>query len=44
MADQIRVDHQVLQTFTADMFRAAELNQEDAAFYAQIAAHQSDQA
>jgi len=35
MVDQIRVDHQVLQTFTADMFRAAELNQEDAAFYAQ---------
>ncbi len=35
MADQIRVDHQVLLTFTADMFRAAELNQEDAAFYAQ---------
>ncbi len=35
MADQIRVDYRVLQAFTADMFQAAGLSQEDAAFYAQ---------
>ena len=35
MADQIKVGHQVLQAFTADLFQSAGLNQEDAAFYAQ---------
>ncbi len=35
MADQIRVDYQVLETFTVDLFRSAGLNQDDAAFYAQ---------
>ena len=35
MADQIRLDYKVLQTFTADLFQSAGLNQEDAAFYAQ---------
>ncbi len=35
MADQIRLDYQVLQAFTAELFRSAGLNQDDAAFYAQ---------
>jgi LDH2 family malate/lactate/ureidoglycolate dehydrogenase len=35
MADQIRLDYQVLQAFTADLFVSAGLNQDDAAFYAQ---------
>jgi len=33
MADQIRTDYQVLQTFTADLFQSTGLNQEDAAYY-----------
>ena len=33
MADQIRVDHQVLQAFTADLFQSIGLSQEDAAYY-----------
>ncbi len=35
MADHIRIDYQALQTFTADLFQSAGLNQEDAVFYAQ---------
>lgn len=35
MANKIRIDYQVLQAFTAELFQTTGMNQEDAAFYAQ---------